>query len=90
MIRVVHFTAPWCAPCKSVARALGELAPSHPHVEFAEVDLDADPAAGAEHAVLALPTVLVFRDGEVVSRLEGARRRGDYERALAEVVPADE
>jgi hypothetical protein len=37
-----------------------------------------------------LPTVLVFRDDEVVGRLEGARRRKDYERALAEVVEAAE
>lgn len=86
MIRVVHFTAPWCGPCKSVARSLAELAPEYPEVEFAEVDIDAEPTA----EVLALPTVLVLRDGEVVARLEGARRRRDYERALAEVLPAAE
>jgi thiol-disulfide isomerase/thioredoxin len=86
VIRVVHFTAPWCAPCKAVTRALGELAPAYPQVEFSEVDVDAEPTSD----VLALPTVLVLRDGEVVARLEGARRRRDYERALAEVLPAAE
>lgn len=86
MIRVVHFTAPWCGPCKSVARSLAELAPAYPEVEFAEVDVDAEPTA----EVLALPTVLIFREDEVVARLEGARRLRDYERALAEVVPAAE
>jgi thioredoxin 1 len=86
VIRVVHFTAPWCGPCKSVARSLAELAPAYPDVEFSEVDIDAEPTA----EVLALPTVLVFRDGEVVARLEGARRLRDYERALAEVLPAGE
>jgi thioredoxin-like negative regulator of GroEL len=69
-----------------VARALGELAPAYPQVEFSEVDVDAEPTPD----VLALPTVLVLRDGEVVARLEGARRRRDYERALAEVLPAAE
>jgi thioredoxin 1 len=90
VIRVVQFTAPWCGPCKPVAKILAELATSYPGVEFAELDVDADFEAGVRHDVLMLPTVLVFRDDEVVGRLEGARRRKDYERALAEVVEAAE
>lgn len=90
MIRVVQFTAPWCGPCVPVARALAELAPSYPGVEFAEVDVDADSEEAIRHGVLVLPTVLVLRGDEVVARLEGARRKRDYERALAEVVPAAE
>jgi thioredoxin 1 len=90
VISVVQFTAPWCGPCKPVARALAELAPSFPDVEFSEIDVDADVEAGVRHDVLVLPTVLVLRDGEVVARLDGARRRDDYERALREVVPAAE
>lgn len=90
LIRVLQFTAPWCGPCKPVARALAELAPGYPQVEFAEVDVDADVEAGMRHDVLVLPTVLVFRDEEVVARLEGARKKADYERTLREVVPAAE
>jgi thioredoxin 1 len=90
MIRVVQFTAPWCGPCKPVARALAELAPGYPQVEFSEVDVDADFESGVRHDVLMLPTVLVLRDEEVVARLEGARKKTDYERALREVVPAAE
>ena len=90
MIRVVQFTAPWCGPCKPVARALGELAPAFPEVEFSEVDVDADVEEGVRHGVLVLPTVLVFRGNELVARLDGARGRADYERALREVVPAAE
>lgn len=86
MIRIVLYTAAWCAPCKPVARALRELTASHPHVTLAEVDLDKSP----HHDVLALPTVVVYRDGEVLRRLEGARPRRDYERLLAEVVEAAE
>jgi thioredoxin 1 len=90
VIRVVQFTAPWCGPCKPVAHALAELAPSYPRVEFSEIDVDEDFEAGVRHQVLVLPTVLVFRDDDVVARLEGARRRKDYERALGEVVEAAE
>jgi thioredoxin 1 len=90
VIRVVQFTAPWCGPCKPVAKILAELALSYPGVEFSELDVDADFEAGVRHDVLMLPTVLVFRGEDVVARLEGARRRKDYERALAEVVEAAE
>ena len=90
MIRVVQFTAPWCGPCKPVARALAELAPDYPIVDFFEVDVDADFEAGVRYDVLMLPTVIVFRDDEVVARLEGARKKKDYARALAEVVEAGE
>jgi thioredoxin 1 len=90
VIRVVQFTAPWCGPCKPVARALAELAPSYPQVEFSEIDVDEDFEAGARHQVLVLPTVLVLRDDDVRARLEGARRKNDYERALGEVVEAGE
>jgi thioredoxin 1 len=84
VIRVVQFTAPWCGPCKPVAQALAELAPGFPGVEFSEIDVDADFEAGVRHQILVLPTVLVLRGDEVVARLEGARRKSDYERALAE------
>ena len=90
MIRVVQFTAPWCGPCKPVAKTLAELAPDYPGVEFSEIDVDADFEAGVRHDVLLLPTVLLFRGDEVVARLEGARRKKDYARALAEVVEAAE
>jgi thioredoxin 1 len=85
-LRVILYTAPWCAPCKPVARVLAELAPRYPQAEFGEVDVEAEPTAD----VLALPTVVVERDGEVLRRLEGARPRREYERALAEVLPAAE
>jgi len=90
VIRVVQFTAPWCGPCKPVAKILAELEPVFRSVEFSELDVDADFEAGVRFDVLMLPTVLVFRGDEVVARLEGARRRKDYERVLAEVVEAGE
>ena len=90
MIRVVQFTAPWCGPCKPVGRSLSELAEAFPTVEFSEIDVDEDFEAGVRHDVLVLPTVLVLRGEEELARLEGARKKVDYERVLLEVVPATE
>jgi thioredoxin 1 len=80
-VRVLHFTAPWCGPCKPVEAVLRQLV--RPPAELVVVDLDADPKTGAAYGVLVLPTVVIERDGVVVTTLDGARRRADYERALA-------
>jgi thioredoxin 1 len=88
VIEVLQFTAPWCGPCKPVEALLAELAPRYPGVRFSKVDVDAEPETGMRFGVLALPTVVILRDDEPVVVLDGARKRGDYERALAEVVPA--
>ncbi len=88
MIEVLQFTAPWCGPCKPVEALLAELAPRYPSVRFSRVDVDAEPETGMRFGVLALPTVVILRDDEPVAILDGVRKRGDYERALAEVVPA--
>jgi thioredoxin 1 len=88
VIEVLLFTAPWCGPCKPVARALAELAPHYPDARFGEVDVDAEPETGMRFGVLTLPTVVILRDGEAVRVIDGARPRRDYERALEEVLPA--
>ncbi|HET9674770.1 MAG TPA: thioredoxin family protein [Gaiellaceae bacterium] len=88
MIEVLMFTAPWCAPCKPVARALADLAPRFPSARFAEVDVDDEPETGMRFGVLTLPTVVILRDDEAVAVIDGARPRADYERALEEVLPA--
>ena len=88
MIEVLQFTAPWCAPCKPVEAILRELEPRYPGVRFSQVDVDAEPETGMRFGVLTLPTVIVLRDDEPVAIVDGARKRVEYERLLAEVVPA--
>jgi thioredoxin 1 len=88
VIEVLQFTAPWCAPCKPVEAILHELEPNYPGVRFSKVDVDAEPETGMRFGVLTLPTVVVLRDDEPVAILDGARKRAEYERVLAEVVPA--
>ncbi len=88
---VVDFWAPWCRPCDVIEPVLADLAARYAGVvEFARLDVDANPGAGARFGILALPTVIVFAGGDAVVKLLGARPRSDYERALREVIPAAE
>jgi thioredoxin 1 len=80
---VVDFRAPWCRPCDAVEPVLEELAADHgDRVEFARIDIDANPLAAARYGVLSLPTVMLFEGGEPRQTVVGARGRAHYEKAL--------
>ena len=60
---VVHFSAEWCGPCKAVRRVVDQVCDDLPGVAHVEIDLDVNPAAARRHAVLSLPTTLIFDAG---------------------------
>lgn len=69
----VEFTAEWCAPCRMMAPVLHEVADAYaPRVRVLQLDADVNPASMTRFAVRGLPTMLVFRDGELVDRIVGA------------------
>lgn len=69
----VEFTAEWCGACRVLEPALRQVAQElEGRVRFYAVDADVNPRVVTRYAVRALPTVLVFRDGELVDRIVGA------------------
>lgn len=84
---VVDFTAAWCPPCRAMKPILSELAAERDDIRFTELDVDAHPDLAARYDVLSMPTFIVFRHGEPVGKLVGARPKkrfvSDLEQALA-------
>ncbi|HLS18869.1 MAG TPA: thioredoxin [Paracoccaceae bacterium] len=70
---VVDFWAEWCGPCKQIGPALEELASEmNGRVRIAKVNIDESPNAPSRYGVRGIPTLLLFKDGEVVDKKVGA------------------
>jgi thioredoxin 1 len=72
---VVDFHAVWCAPCRVMSPILAEMEQERPDVRFVKVDTDENQETAVKYGVLSMPTLMVFRRGEPVLKLIGARRK---------------
>ena len=82
-LTAAKFTAEWCAPCHALAPIFDAVAVARSaEARFVEVDADASPQASIRFGVRGLPTILFFRNGEVVSRLVGAVPRALIDKEL--------
>ncbi|MCB1748436.1 MAG: thioredoxin [Gammaproteobacteria bacterium] len=85
---LVDFWADWCAPCRQLAPLLEDLAARHAGaLDVVKVDSDAEPALAAEYGVRSLPTLVLFRAGDVVSRVVGAQPPAALEALVAPHLP---
>ena len=61
---LVDFYASWCAPCKMLNYTLEEIAEENPNITIGKVNIESNSALASEYDVMALPTLIVFHDGE--------------------------
>ena len=70
---VVDFWAEWCGPCKMIAPALEELAGSmNGKVKIVKLNVDENPQTAAKYGIMSIPTLMLFKNGELASRQVGA------------------
>ncbi len=82
---LVDLWAPWCGPCRTMAPALEELARDFAgRLKVVKVNVDQNPATQARFQAQGIPTLLLFRGGELVERIVGAQPKA----ALAKMVQA--
>lgn len=80
---LVDFTAEWCAPCKALAPVIKEVAEAYDgRIRVGTVDVDANIETAAKYAVRTLPTLLLFKDGQVVGQLVGLVKKSKLDEMI--------
>ncbi len=81
---LVDFGAEWCPPCKAIAPMIEELATEYEGVaRVGTVDVDENKSLAERYAIGSIPTLLFFKDGEVVDRIQGLVPKSEIDRKLA-------
>ncbi len=84
---LVDFWAAWCGPCKMVAPVLEEIATEKAgSLTVAKIDVDENPATARDFQVVSIPTMILFKNGEPVKRIVGAKGKAALLRELSDVV----
>jgi thioredoxin 1 len=85
---LVDFWATWCGPCKMVAPVLEEIAVERAgQLTVAKLDVDNNPETARDFQVVSIPTMILFKDGQPVKRIVGAKGKAALLRELSDVVP---
>lgn len=80
---LVDFWAAWCGPCRSIAPTIDALEEKYgDKLQIAKVNVDEHPEIAENYHVSSIPTIFIFKDGEIVERLIGAHPLREYEAAV--------
>ena len=80
---VVDCWAPWCGPCRMVGPIIEELAKEmQGKIVFGKLNVDENPVTSAKHRIMSIPTMLIFKNGELIDKFVGAMPKDQLKQKL--------
>ena len=74
---LLDFYADWCGPCRMVAPVVEQIAEENPQYLIGKINVDKEPELARKFNVLSIPTLVVLKDGKIISQSAGARPKAD-------------
>lgn len=82
---LVDFWAPWCGPCRQIAPMIEELAAENPGISIGKVNIDENPGVAQKFGINSIPTLLLFKNGEITESFVGVRPKAALQQAISAV-----
>ena len=79
---LVDFWASWCGPCKMIAPEVQQIADEHPEIKVCKINIDEEGEFSIKHGVMSIPTLMIFKDGQVAQTAIGYRKKDEIEELL--------
>lgn len=84
---LVDFWAPWCSPCRMIAPVIDEMAAEYAgKVKIGKVNVDENREVAVEYGVMSIPTLVLFKGGQVVDKVVGFKSKNDLKALLDKYV----
>lgn len=74
---LVDFWASWCGPCRMLSPTIDEIAEEHPEIKLCKINIDDEAELAIRHGVMSVPTLMIFKNGEIAQTAVGVRPKDE-------------